>query len=252
MMSSAPSARSRAAFSAELVAAITVAPASLASCTQQTPTPPDAAEDQDLLAGPHMAFGDHHAAGGTVGAGQRGGGFEPDAVGHPDQLMGAQAAILRQPAMHGFADKAALDPVDRVAEHPVANLPAVNAAVDSAVDPGAERDDLAGDVEAHNRWHRDPDPRHPAAREDVVIIERGGAHAQYDIAVAGDRRGEPGFQTQPVCSMLMKNQGSHVVLASISGCDRSSAARAASTRRSILLVPASGISESSQTRLGCR
>jgi hypothetical protein len=42
MMSSAPRARSRAAFSAELVAAITVAPYSLPSCTKHTPTPPEA------------------------------------------------------------------------------------------------------------------------------------------------------------------------------------------------------------------
>jgi hypothetical protein len=39
-------------------------------------------------------------------------------------------------------------------------------------------------VEAYDRGHRDPDPRHPATGEDVVIIERSGAHAQHDVAVA--------------------------------------------------------------------
>jgi hypothetical protein len=65
--------------------------------------------------------------------------------------------------MHRLACQPALDPVDRIAEHSVTNLPAGNT--------GTCRGDFAGDIEAHDGRHRDLDPRHAAAGEDVVVIE---------------------------------------------------------------------------------
>jgi len=156
---------------------------------------PDAArgaEDQHLLARRNPPVGEHHAARRAVGAGQRRGRFKADAVGDRDELMRLEAAILGQSAMHGLAGQPALDPVYRVAEHAVPHLP--------SRDAGADRCDLAGDVETHDGRHRDPDPRHAAAGENVVLVERRGTHAQYDITVAGARVGKPILQAQPAPS----------------------------------------------------
>jgi hypothetical protein len=164
--------------------------------------------------------------------------FEADAVGDAHELMRAQPAILGQPAMHGFTGEATLDPVDRIAEHALAQLPSTHA--------GADRGDLAGDIEPHDRRHRNPDPRHAAPGEHIVIIERGGAHPQHNIALARHRIGEIRLKAQPVVAMLAQHQSSHLSTPS------NRAARSVRARRSILLVPASGSSARNHTRRGCR
>ena len=117
-----PSARSRAAFSAELVAAIDGRAGQLGELHAAHPDPARGAEDQHLLARRDTAVGHHHAPRRAVGAGQRGGLVEADAVGDRDQLVRAQPAIFGEAAMHGLAGQPALDPVDRVAQHAVADL----------------------------------------------------------------------------------------------------------------------------------
>ena len=106
--------------------------------------------------------------------------------------------------MHGLAGQPALDPVDRVAEHPVAELP--------ARDAGADRSDLAGNVEPHDRRHRDPDPRHAAAGEHVVVVERRGANPQHHVALARHRVGEIRLVAQPTRAMLAQYHSLHRII----------------------------------------
>ena len=70
---------------------------------------------------------------------------EADMVRQADELMGADAAELCQATMGRLAHQSAFDPVGRIDQHPVADLPAVHAR--------ADLHDLAGDVETHDHRH---------------------------------------------------------------------------------------------------
>ena len=118
--------------------------------------------------------------------------------------MRLEAAIFGQPAMHGLAGQPALDSVDRIAEHAVTDLP--------TRDLGANRGDLAGNVEPHDGRHRDLDPGHAAAGEDIVVVERGGADAKHHIARAGGRVGEVRFVAQPAGAMLAQYHSLHWII----------------------------------------
>src|SRR6516164_7732333 len=115
--------------------------------------------------------------------------------------MRAQAAIFGKPAMHRLAGQPALDPVDRIAEHAVADLPAGNT--------GTGYSDLPGDSEPQDGRYRDLDPRHAAAGEDVVVIERGGADPHQDVARAGHRIGEVRLIAQSTFAVLAQYHSLH-------------------------------------------
>src|SRR3989304_533471 len=70
-------------------------------------------------------------------------------------------------------------PVHGIDHDPVAGLPLRHGA--------AGLDDVAGEVDAHDAGHGHLDARHAAAREDVVVVERGGAH--LDDHILGPRGG---------------------------------------------------------------
>ena len=189
-----------------------------------------------------MALGQHHAVGRAVGHRQRGGLLEADAVGDADELRRAHAAALREPAVHGLAHQAAADPIDRVDEDAVADRP--------AGDVGAERVDLARDVEAHDHRHRDVDARHAPPREDVVIVERRGADAHDHLARSRHRVGEVLLEDQPLgAAVLVDDRRSHRDSPfSVAGAPPARAsARSIRSRRSTLPVPASGSSATSST-----
>jgi hypothetical protein len=131
------------------------------------------------LAGFDGAMRDQHAVRGAVGDRQRRGVFEAHAVRHRHQLLGGDAAIFRHAAVEHFAHQAFLF-VDRVDQHAVAGLP--------ALDAGAHFGDLARHVEPDDHRQRHLDARHAAHGEHVVIVERRRAHANDHLAVARLRR----------------------------------------------------------------
>ena len=100
--------------------------------------------------------------------------------------------------MHGLAGQPALDPVDRIAEHTVANFPTGNVRTCGR--------DLAGNIETHNGRHRDLDPWHAAAGENIVIIERGGANPHHHVARTGRRVGEDRLIAQSARAMLAQQR----------------------------------------------
>ena len=67
---------------------------------------------------------------------------------------------------------------------------------------GTDRHDFPGDVGPHDHGERDPDPRHAAARENVVIVHRGGGNAQQHLVTRRLRIGEILVQLQAIpCAM---------------------------------------------------
>jgi len=88
--------------------------------------------------------------------------------------------------------------------HAVAHLPAGNA--------GTRRGDLAGDIETHDGRHWDLDPRHAAAGEDVVVIQRGGADPHHHITRAGRRVGEVRLKAQSTRAVLSQYHSLHLEL----------------------------------------
>src|SRR5271165_954756 len=103
--------------------------------------------------------------------------------------------------MHRLTCQPALDPVDRVAEHAVADLPAGNI--------GTRCGDLAGDIETHDGRHRDLDPRHAAPGKNVVVIERGGTDPHHHVARARRRIGEVRLVAQSTRAMLAQYHSLH-------------------------------------------
>ena len=101
--------------------------------------------------------------------------------------MRARPAHFGETAMDGLAHQSALDPVDRIDQHPVADRPVVH--------PRPHCDDLSGDVQAHDCRHRHLDAGHATSGENVVVIERRCPYPQHHIAGAGLRVGEVGFKS---------------------------------------------------------
>ena len=165
---------SRASFSALDAQAMTSAPSSFARITQPVPTPPEAPSTSTRSPALTVVVGDQHAVRGAVGDRQRGGVLEAHGGRHGDELVGGDQAIFRHAAVEHFAHQAFLL-VDRIDQHAVAGLPAGHA--------GADLGDLARHVEADDDRQRHLDARHAAHGEHVVVIERGRAHADDDVAV---------------------------------------------------------------------
>ena len=96
--------------------------------------------------------------------------------------MRGHGAVLGKTAMPHLTDQpAAADPVDRIDQDAVANRPVAH--------PRPERSDVAGEVDAHDAGHRHLDPRHAAAREDVMVVQARGPHTYENLT--GCR---PGFR----------------------------------------------------------
>ena len=113
------------------------------------------------------------------GDGQAGRVLEAHLGGQPHEVVRRHARTGEAAGAHLADEPARADPVDRVDHHALADFP--------VADVGAERDDLAGEVEAHDRRHRHLDARHAAAREDVVVVQRAGAHAYQRLSGPGHR-----------------------------------------------------------------
>ena len=165
-----------------------------------------------------MAVGHHHAQCRAVGDGQCRRIGEADAVGNPDELVGARPAEFGQAAMHRLAHQAAFDPVDRIDQHAVALLP--------AGDTGAHFGDLAGHIEAHDRRHRHLDAGHAAAGEDVVVVEGRRLDGDDHIAFARRGVGEAGLVDQAVRpAMLTDNCCFHFISLQLGSVGRARACR---------------------------
>src|SRR5580765_4039755 len=136
---------------------------------------------------------------------------------------------------HLADEPAGADPVDWIDHHALADFP--------VADAGAHGGDLAGEVEAHDGGHRHLDARHAAPREDVVVVQRAGAHAHQDLAGGGRRVRIVG---------LVLNGARTAVLVDHRCLHRDSLiAILSKALRSTLFVPASGNSATKKTRRGC-
>ena len=150
------------------------------------------AEDQDLLAADQPAPGYEHAVRRAVGERQAGGILERYLLRHGDELGGGHRDELGPAAVGRFPDHsgALAIPEHRVDQHPVTGLPGVRV--------GTDRHDFPGDVGPHDDRQRDPDPRHAAARENVVIVHRGGGNAQQHLVARRLRIGKVLVQLQAI------------------------------------------------------
>ena len=94
-------------------------------------------------------------------------------------MAGSDAAVLGKPAVHRLAHEPALHPIHRVHEDPVTRPP--------PFDPGTDLRHLARDVETGDHREGEADAGHAPAREDVVVVERGRADPDDDLALARGR-----------------------------------------------------------------
>src|SRR5215470_4124759 len=156
-------------------------------------------------------------------------------------MMRGHTAIFGEAAVPHLAEQAARPhAIDGVDHHAIAGLPPRHRA--------ARLHDVAGEVHAHDARHGHLDPRHAPPREDVVVVQRGGAHLEDHVLGPRLRIGEVAHDLdRPGAAVLVDNRRSH---AFVSICRRSRASRRRATR-STLPVLARGSSGMKTTWRGC-
>src|SRR6266508_147021 len=156
-------------------------------------------------------------------------------------MMRWHAAVFGEAAMpHLTEEPARPDAIDRIDHDAIAGLPSCHRT--------ARLHDVAREVHAHDPRHGHLDARHAPAREDVVVIEGGGAHLEDDVV-----RPRPGVGKGALdldgsgTAVLVDDRGFHAFV-SICRCWRASCRRAT---RSTLPVLARGSSGMKTTWRGC-
>ena len=154
------------------------------------------AENQHFFTGLHAADRVHHAQRCPVRDRQARRIFVRDAVRQRDQVMRRHFAELGEPAVRHLADQpGVVDSIHGIDQHPVALLP--------RLDCRTRRDDFAGEIDAHDAGHRHLDAGHAAPRKEVVVVERGRAHAHDDVVRARYRVGKVRFDIDRACAAVL-------------------------------------------------
>src|SRR5437867_10010116 len=156
-------------------------------------------------------------------------------------MRGYAGVFGEAPVPHLADEPARPDAVGRIDHHAIADLEGAHLA--------ADLDDVAGEVDPHDAWHGHVDPGHTAPREDVVIVEGGGTHANDHVSRARFRIGEVALDPDRAGTAMSSNdRGLHGTVPAAPQCR---SARCRKAARSILLVPATGSSSRKTTRRGC-
>jgi hypothetical protein len=147
------------------------------------------AEHDHLVACVDRVVRDDHPVRGAVRDRQRSGFLVSDFLGHAQELVRGDEAFLGETAVHHLAHEPFFL-IERVHQDAVARFP--------AFDAGTDLEDFTGEVETDDHRHRHFDPGHAAHGEHVVIVERGGAHANDHVPFGCDRIRKIGYVFQLV------------------------------------------------------